>query len=463
MLGLAAIMIIGVAAVGPQVWRAVESTRKPAVAALAINAHYPRQRVTLRKFPAPYEAMLAIESDADHVTLRKFNLVHEFLNTHAETPMGRGLGLDVSDSFFLYNGSNVSGKIDIHHVPLRDEMTFFHGVTHKLYDGSILLHYIHGGWIDTLHSMGDFTRTGARGTLFTRALAVYAIHYLMAHGVHITVYTDHGNQSNVANFGAYGYEGIHFFNYQQGDNPHSPYYVADLLQKEGVRFVWGDIYRQRYSYPSMIYPMRLRDGSLMWGFWRFTGTLTILKHPDQPWIYEWHDLWNPYLLADELSPARLRELIHTHGYTIIAQHLEGNADRAPLSTGAIEALTRLAHLQDRGLILVARTSRLLEYNVVQAYLHYRTYYRRGVTFIDIERVVDPVDGSFAPTLADLHGITFNVANPRQAELLAEGRPIPAAMLAIGKHTLGVRWYRPDYTNYAVSSLAQLRAWRKRRA
>ena len=400
--------------------------------------------------------MLAIESDADHATLRKFNLIHEFLNTTIDTPMGRGLGLDVSDSFFLYNGSNLRYTIDTNHTPLAKEMTFFKGVSRQLYYGPILLHYIKAGWIDTIHSMGDFSRIGARGTLFTRAEAVYGMRYLMAHGVRLTVFTDHGNQSNRANFGAYGYQDNAFFDYQQGDNPYSPYYVTDLLRKEGVRFVWADIYNNQYSYPSMIYPIHLRDGHSIWGFWRFTGTLNLIKRPDHPWVYDWQDFWNPYDLYRELSPGLLQQLIRTHGYTIIAQHLEGNPNRFVLPTSAIESLVRLAHMQDHGLILVARTSRLLLYNLVQQYLRYRTSYTRGVTYINIEDVADPVDGTFIPDRNQLHGITFVVQDPRQTVITVRGRPVPVQWLKRTAHTIGIVWYPPNTANYAVNSNAALR-------
>lgn len=277
--------------------------------------------------------MLAIESDADHVTLRKFNLIHEFLNTTMETPMGRGLGLDVSDSFFLYNGSNMRYTIDINHTPLSSEMTFFKGISHQLYDGPILLYYMKVGWIDTIHSMGDFSRVGANG--------------------------------------------------------HS-----------------------------------------IWGFWRFTGTLNLIKRPDHPWIYDWQDFWNPYDLYRELAPGLLEQLIRTHGYTIIAQHLEGNPNSFVLPTSAIESLVRLAHLQDRGMILVARTSRLLLYNLVQQHLRYSTSYAHGVTFI--------------------------VRNPLQTVITLRGNPLPVQLLKQTAHTVGIAWYPPNTANYAVNSIAALR-------
>lgn len=408
--------------------------------------------VSLRPFPYPFQAMLAIESDADHMTLRKFNIVHEFLNTTSETPLGKGLGLDVSDSFFMYNGDNFPGEIDYQGQTIKDEMTFFKGTSHQLNDGAIILHYIKVGWIDTFHSAGDFSMVDDKHTLFRRALTAYAMAYLERHGVHITIFTDHGNQSNVANFGAYGMN--HFEDYQQGDNPRSPYFITDLLCKEGVRFVWPDLYSGRYSYQSMLFPIYLRDGKPIWGFWRFTGMLHR-QHFRHAWRYDWTDLWNPSDLAEQLTHAQLENLVATHGYTIIASHLEGNANKMPLSTSAVEALVQLAHMQDHGEILVARTSRLLLYNLVHEYLQYKLSVSKGTTYIDVQYVADPVDGSFVPSWQQLRGITFTVPNSRHAILLLRGQPVPAALRADTLHTVGVAWYKADTRNYAVWSAAQL--------
>lgn len=151
----------------------------------------------MRKFPYPYRAMLAISSDADHETLRKFNLAHQFLNTTKQTPMGKGLGLDISDSFFMYDGSNLHTYTDENHTPLSDELTWFKGTSNTPSEMSVLSAYIKGGWIDTMHSYGDFSMRDQSQTLFTRKLAIQAIQSLKDHGDVVTVWTDHGNKSNV--------------------------------------------------------------------------------------------------------------------------------------------------------------------------------------------------------------------------------------------------------------------------
>ncbi len=409
-----------------------------------------KQIVTQRKFPWPYQSMLAIESDADHTDLRKFNIIHEFLNTKSETMLGKGLGLDISDSFFLYNGSNEPEEIDYNGATVRNEMTMFKGTSNvpSVY-APILLYYIRHGWIDTFHSAGDFSRVDSNTTLFSRQLEVNAMNFLKKENeVSINVFTDHGNQSNVANFGSY----IPFDHYMQGDNPHTRYYITDLLEHEGVRFVWSDHYDSQYIYNTMLYPITLRDGSEMWGFYRFTGTRKVVYEPRGGMIADWNTMWNPGYLWEQLTQTRLDELVKAHGYTVIATHLEGNANQFPLNTQTIEALVHLAHMQDHGLILVARTSRLLNYNLVQQGVRDHVVYdkKNGITNIDITNVVNPVDGNFIPTWQQLRGITFYVKDPDYAMITIRGVPVPAWDVTRSPQTIGLRWYSPDTTNWAVN-------------
>lgn len=98
--------------------------------AYANDFNSPESSVHLRKFPYPYKAMLAISSDCDHETLRKFNLIHAFINTK--------LGLDVSDSFFMYNGCDLPAPIDIHHLPITHLFTYFNGTTANPYGAALI-------------------------------------------------------------------------------------------------------------------------------------------------------------------------------------------------------------------------------------------------------------------------------------------------------------------------------------
>lgn len=66
------------------------------------------ENADLRKFPYPYSSMLSICSDIDDTTLEDFKIYHQFLNTKEEISHGKGLGLDVGDSMWLYMGEKYS-------------------------------------------------------------------------------------------------------------------------------------------------------------------------------------------------------------------------------------------------------------------------------------------------------------------------------------------------------------------
>ena len=399
----------------------------------------------MRKFPYPYDAMLAISSDADHETLRKFNLIHEFINTTAMTPMGKGLGLDFADSFFMYNGSNLPGAVDYHNTPLSDELTYFRGVSNKPFVASILNRYIHAGWIDTLHSFGDFSRVNVRQTKFTRRLAVQARKTLGQNHDLLTVWTDHGNPSNVDDFGSYGRS--KFFGYQQGANPWSRYHVTDLLIPYGVHFVWADQPSDQFGYYSIIYPKKLPDGRTVWAFWRYTNT-TFTNAGNPEWAWTVDDL------DQELTIKNILELEYFHQYAIVAQHLEADNTRFPLPKSAVEALQLLAKQYHEGQLLVTRTSRLLQYNVTQKYLRYHVTTSHGRAVIHITAIADPVFGSHRPDVTEIRGVTFYSSNPKQTIIEIGNTPISPGLIQYNRKdrahpSIEVKWFPVDTRNYTV--------------
>lgn len=404
-----------------------------------------KEMVVLRKFPYPYKAMLAISSDADHETLGKFNQIHRYLNTTSPTPMGPGLGLDISDSFFVFNGSNTRGAIDYNGTPISGELSYFHGTSEKPYAASVLGCYIHSGWIDTLHTFGDFSMVNQRQTKFSRQLAKRATEVLKQNEAQLVVWTNHGNQSNVDNFGSYGARA--FFHYQQGATPSSPYYHTDLLLPYGIRFVWTGQADSLFGRDSMVYPLRLPDGRKVWGFFRYTNS--PIGHRG---VTHW--LWTVDDLAKQLTYRNLARIQRRHQYAIVATHLCADNTQPPLPANAISALKTLAYEYRRGHVLVARTSRLLQYNVTQRSLRFHVTHHDGQQIIHIDAIMDPVFGSHRPNLEELRGITFYTVHPYQTTIEIADHPIDTGRLQRNptdgvKSSIGIRWFSPDHTNYAL--------------
>jgi hypothetical protein len=420
----------------------------PVEAALRQQVEEPVKIYGMRKFPYPYQSMLAISSDADHQTLRKFNLIHRFLNTNEMTPMGRGLGLDISDSFYMYSASNLSRRIDYDGTPLNRQMTYFLGTSDQKYYGDVIHHYIHCGWMDSMHTYGDFTMQNPNETRFHRRLAIRAIKTLRERGDYVTVWMDHGNQSNVDNFGSFGSR--EFFNYQKGSDPRSPYYHTDLLIPYGIKFVWNERDNSVFGHDSMLIPIRLADGRRVWGFPRFTNTGYKPKSGGTEWV------WNMDALSKQLTRERLQSIEQRGEYAVLSQHLCSNNDVNPLAESAVHALRMLKTEYENGKVLVARTSRLLQYNLTQKYLRYYTTYSGGKAVIHLTYIDDPVFGKHSVTLSDIRGVTFYTSHPNRIEIKVWNTPLDPALIQRNPTdgvapSIMVRWYPRDLKDYSIRS------------
>ncbi len=400
-----------------------------------------RQSLQLRKFPYPYDAMLSITSDADGLTLSKFELIHRFLNTHENTPLGTGLGLDISDSFFFFIGNDRSGYLDHpEQTSWQDQMSYFYRLsTSDLHDAKAIIYYSRVGWIDSMHTLGDFSLADENRTLFHRTFAKVAVKTLKENHLTYTVWINHGNKSNVGNFGDIK------STYQQGDLKSSPYYISDLILASGVKFVWTGR-DDHFGLPSMIYPITLRDGHSCFGFHRYTDDGFSRSHE-----VLWN--WNPLFFNKQLSAIHLRELENKHEYSIVAQHLGGNSSPLPFYGRNLAALVRLEQEYKHGRILVARTSRLLQYNEVQQYLHANIELHNGKATIVIDQVRDPVLGYYRPTLDQVRGVTFYTSNPYATTIKIGKHPVPFDQLRrnppdqTGVPSLQIAWWPVDMVDY----------------
>ncbi|TCP63578.1 hypothetical protein EDD73_1173 [Heliophilum fasciatum] len=403
-----------------------------------------------RKFPYPYQAAVAITSDIDGTTIDKFGEIHEFLNTRASTAMGSGLGLDIADSCWMYIGTNIAGKVHPDGRTLQDQMSYWRGTSSQPAHAEAIRHYLRCGWIDSLHSYGDFNRQDGQDIAFSRRLAEQAANEWQKRGMQFPVWIDHGNAANVQNFGGADQDNLH---YQQGDNPASPYYHTDLLGSSGITFLWGSTRstaEAKLGRNSLLFPLTLRDGRRYWGFYRYTNS--GLDANGQP---VWN--WSAHLLKNQLNEVNFQALKSANAYASFAQHLGGHANLPhPFRPLEWEPLQALAAEYHRGDILVARTARLLRYNVTDLFVHWQAAEdpadpRRAI--IRITSIDDPVRGSFVPTVDDLRGLTFYCDDPWRVTLHINGVPLDPQLVqrnppdARGQASIGVAWYPADRTNY----------------
>jgi glycosyltransferase involved in cell wall biosynthesis len=418
--------------------------------------------VVVRRCPWPFKGMLAICNDIDRVTATRFALLHRFLNTRDDTPLGRGLGLDVADSFWFYAPAapTAAGR-----NPADRQMAFFAGLDwrRRSADADQILEYIRGGWIDTLHSYGDFSAAPAgQPGAFTRAHAEHALEELAEAGLTIGVWVNHGWRNNTQNIGT--------ADYMLGDTPATASRHSDLLFRQGgVRFFWPGEISAKFCRDTPASPIVLHGERQAWSFARQDfayrddaaelsarlGAVTG-SHAGRPIAM----VWEPKLLHVQLAPENLAQLIAEGGFAILGQHFGAAAPgkEEVLPKDAVEALQRLAAAQDAGDILVARTSRLLEYACMREHVQFsvtRDADPSGATVIDITGIDDPVRGAQPPVLNRIRGITFEVLGEGPVELCLEGRPIsrriPREIVNVqlpGRRIIGIRWFPADYADYA---------------
>ncbi len=391
----------------------------------------------LRKFPYPYKAMLAITSDCDSTTVETFERMHRFLNTYEETQYGRGLGLDISDSFFVYNGSDYDTADNL--------MSYCEGIDPStLKDAELIKRYYDCGWIDSIHALGDFS--SSVGSYFNRSLAESAWALLDKAGISPTIWIDHGTYTNVQNFGAYNPNNAS--SYQMGDNPASPYYHTDLTLAHSIRYTWysrhSDVFGQDYPLETR----ELRDGNTVWSFQRysceFIGTDIDFN-------------WRPNRIHEQITSDRLDSIVRNGQYSLVAQHLTVFQEDEQMGEADIAALQLLAkHFHEDKDILVTRTSRLLDYAQMWRYLNFQVAEKDGFTLIRILSINDPVRGERVPGLEDLRGLTFYCGDATKTAVYIGDTLLNQSDFSLnpadetGRQSISVLWFKPDTNDYATA-------------
>jgi SAM-dependent methyltransferase len=409
--------------------------------------------VRLRPVPLPYRAMVAICSDIDGARVDTFRETHRFLNTTADTAVGPGVGLDIADSAWFYQPPH-DGKIS-------DQIAYFTDYSGETVTpwAAELIEYMRCGWVDTLHTYGNFSDAGEAAAPFAREHAVRALAVLERAGVTLKVWVNHGDRHNRQNIGP----NINM----QGDRPGAPEYHADLLRAHGTEYIWAHGSTDVPGGASVVSAMPLNDGSSIFGFRRFSWRrkvpnaiqiarfygLTVVSHQGDELLQLWHPKGLPFQLATEL----LTDLADSQHLCVFAQHLGFMFPLTTFDAETVAAFRHLRQLQDDGQILVARTARLVHYNRVRDHLRFSVVADAcNRLIIDIGAIEDPVRGSWLPAIEDVRGISFEADAVRPVGLRLNGKPI--APCEVVEHndgnriSVGIRWFEPDTTDYALPFL-----------
>jgi hypothetical protein len=363
-------------------------------------------------------------------------------------------GISVYDTWYRYNNEdawadefggeeartlNPSGARD----PVTAKLTFENGA-------NFIEKYIRCGWIDVLHGGdGNWAETCFKrgGTAWCRTDGQHYAEWMNQRGLRIDTFTNHS--AVTSDFGVPNQPSIVGQPRSLGDRPSSPAYWADYARQSGIKFYWSYIpgesaaYRYTFGKKSMLVPATFRDGSKFWHFTRY-------------------DSRKPYAdtLDSILNIGNLNTLANGNKFEIAYTHFgywsdNHNHVHPELSQTSIDAFRLLKTYQDEGKILVAKTSRLLRYNLALDHLVFAETQVGDQTTITITAIEDTQFGDFIPTIVDLKGVTFYVPDSSKAEIRIHGARIPENEIQrnpadeTGRQSIAIKWFQPDYIDYTT--------------
>lgn len=401
--------------------------------------------IYLRNFPFPYRAGIAISNDTDGMDWAAYEDYHSFVSGVGVTPYGDGLGLEVSDSFWIWSDK---GAFALRHTPPCSDIGTPSPEVGRISE------LVREGYLDTLHSFGDWDPEHQ----LTRDQMMRGLEILDKLGATPPLYVNHGGGLRLHNIGAA------WASYQSGDDPEHPCYNLDLLRQAGFRFYWIDALfendkfgenlnekvlnklvskqqnrrwlkvsdrfehgkqgaKPRQAFPglnleqetligrhlsnNLLVPLVARDDSTFWGFKRFRG----------------HEAPNTASFALQASAEHLNFIENAGGACIIYQHFgvwralgrqkrhvsQIESRRPLLDDNAVWAFRDIAQRQAEGRLLVTTTARLLNFLWLRNSLCYSsTTNDNGDIVIILEATECPVEGRKPIDLATLNGLAFQV-------------------------------------------------------
>lgn len=334
----------------------------------------------VRRWPYPYLGSLSISNDIDYCSFDFFEHFMRFCNTTNITPFGRGLGMEVTSSFFTF---------------ARPERQFgYHAglsiSSQPSMEAPRIGEYIAGGWIDANHAYGDFDEVGG----FERGHAERYLEVISRHRGDVRVFINHGDACNAQCVGGPGAA------HHDGDRKHSPAYHADLLGRAAPAFVttsWhivgdetkqsshlrsrlqalrtlaqGLQHRRRAGAPAynVLEPYILQDGTAVLAFTRLRGT--GYNAPNLGSLNYQIELVD----FDKLYASESSVIIYQHWgilYREARRCVSATVDDVVARPGILSGLRRIAREFHESRLWIAGTQRLLDY----AYMVARTTVETG--------------------------------------------------------------------------------------
>ena len=399
----------------------------------------------IRKFPYPYKCAFSISSDIDNASsLDFFVQFMDFLNSEKQTIYGPGLGLEVGNSFWFFNGSKSK------------QLSYFDGLSDKETSfAPIIRLYLKSKHIDTLHSWGNFDRGG-----FKRYYAEKGTEVLNKYNFNIPVWVNHGINLNYQKVGDYPS--------MYGDDPTHSCYHTDLLSESGLEFIWtgkvthiiGQDGRENFSILSklliqkiikklkyqhvkdpiydddnnLIKPLLLRDGNKKWEFTRFINSWGNAGDLD---FYEF---------VGQIKARNLKRLIKNQGIMILYTHFNENLG-ATIPMNLNERLGFLKKMVNRKEILMGTSSRILKYWEISNYIKFEVQDLEDKVIILINDIMYSPVGKQSVTSFHLNGLTFYINISKPHKIIFKNKVCRTILNPpdyTGKHSISIPWQKLEY-------------------
>lgn len=421
--------------------------------------------VSIRKYPFPYKAALSICSDIDGTSFDDFLETQKFLITTSNTRLGKGLGIPIGNSFWMYDQPGIADSA----------FSYFSDSNGTLSSHAEQIRtLIKAGVLDVLHSYGNFAIIRD----FKRDLAERAIEELDKHNLKIRVWTNHGGIESIQSIGA--------LSSGMGDIPGAAqFYHSDLMCKYGIIFYWdseyalmtnvgqdsparfGDAYwnsplyrvlnrRFKYTVKGILtladkVSYRIRKKTII--HWqpfdpKENALLKIDVLRDNNMIYKFRRFGHGYRddsddLPMIINRSVLKRLVTTKGSCVVYIHMgdrnKSKSSDLPLSNASIRALRSLAEYYDDGIIWIAPTSKLLMYSLIRDRLNYSVDENSRELTIHIKSV-NINTPNFQPSVHDLGGLTFFVPAEKKVQIKYQNEVIPSIKNPIdqyGRSSVGI--------------------------
>ena len=403
--------------------------------------------VSLRKYPYPYRAMLAICSDLDETPNKEIYFeTARYLNTTEETSLGKGVGLEVGNTIyfdmpdhnFSYTNTDDDGREKIH----------------KLIDT---------GHIDCLHSFGDFVSD--------RALIEKHWNDIQSGERKIEVWVDHAQApTNLDNDIMQG----------QGAEPGKRAYHSDLTVQSGsIAFIWkGRVtscvaqnakrsYRALFNKQQIKASLKTMTLEFIKGWLARLGNIKYAMHKDNKVIRKstlidgtninefmrCNPAWGGVSCFDQargihnvLTKKVLDTLVDKEGCSILYSHLgKVHSVAEPFTNETRQAFELLASYQNNHKILTTTTRRLLGYN--------RTYDELSFT---VKRIGEQTHIYLSTEYSgeDLNGLTWYVEQPTLTSLYINNIKYVNLMINhktnTEKASVSIKWEALVFPNMEIS-------------